>query len=175
MGKIVGPEGLANNRSFKQCSRGYKLIVGANDEKSKVLLEWAELRETNAPTIVLETSSVSGAALLAISASLLMRTDAITQAHSIMDKTPMENGLEVLRGLVQRVDPSSAHANLNLMSNILKLPKGNIENTSFLIETWEEMVWRQDERTGRQAPPNDTKQASMMDMCARRSWSATSC
>lgn len=36
---------------------------------------------------------------------------------------------------------------------------------SFLIEKWEEMVRRQDEQTGPQAPIDDTKRAIMMDAC----------
>lgn len=51
------------------------------------------------------------------------------------------------------------------MRTILKSPMGTIENSSFLIEKWKDMVRRQDERTGRQALADDTKRTIMMDMC----------
>lgn len=42
---------------------------------------------------------------------------------------------------------------------------GKLESMSWFIEKWEEMVRRQDERTGRQALTDDTKRAIVMDMC----------
>lgn len=51
------------------------------------------------------------------------------------------------------------------MITILTLPKGRVDNMSFLIGKLEELVRRQDERTGRQALTYDTKWAVMMDMC----------
>lgn len=50
------------------------------------------------------------------------------------------------------------------MSRILKQPSGRVDNISFVIVRWEEMVRRQDERMGRQALAGDTKRAIMMDM-----------
>lgn len=51
------------------------------------------------------------------------------------------------------------------MSKILRPPKGKVDNVSFLIEQWEEMVRKQDGRTGRQALTDDTKRAIMMKLC----------
>lgn len=67
--------------------------------------------------------------------------------------------------VVQRFDPASAQANLNLMSRILKPPKGKVDHIFFLIGKWEEVVRRQDERTGRQALADDMGRAIMMDTC----------
>lgn len=51
------------------------------------------------------------------------------------------------------------------MSRIRKPPKSRVDNIVFLIEQWEEMVRRQDARTGRQILTDDTKRAIMMDIC----------
>lgn len=51
-------------------------------------------------------------------ASLRMSTEAGTEAHSIVDSTLGDIGLEAWRGSVQRSDPVSAHANLNIMSKV---------------------------------------------------------
>lgn len=88
-----------------------------------------------------------------------------TKAHPIVGNIPAQNGLEGWGRLVQRFDPASGHANYNIMSNLLKHPKGNIVNMSFFIDKSEELQRRQDERTGRQAVGDDTKTAIMMDMC----------
>lgn len=82
-----------------------------------------------------------------------------------VDSTPGENGSEAWRRLVQRFDPASAHANVNLMSKILKPPKGKVESISFLMEKSDEMVRRPDERIRRQALTDDSKRAIMMGMC----------
>lgn len=66
---------------------------------------------------------------------------------------------------VQLHDPASAHANLNLMSNIHKPCRGNLENMPFLIDKREGLVRRQKEGTGHQALTDDTKSANMMDTC----------
>lgn len=94
------------------------------------------------------------------SAWLLMCTEAGTEAHSIVDNTPSESGEEAWRRLVQTFDLASAQAKLNLEAS-----QGYIENILFLIEKREEIVRRQDERTGRKALTDDTKRAAMMDMC----------
>lgn len=90
-------------------------------------------------------------------ASLLTSTEAGTEAHSIIANTPTEIGLEVWRSLIHLFDPASAQADSNLMSMILKPPKENVEHIAFPVGTWEEMVRRQHERTGRQAITDDTK------------------
>lgn len=77
-----------------------------------------------------------------------MSMETLTEASSIADHTPDENGLEAWTMLVRRFDPASAHANLNLMSEALKAPKGKIEYTSFLMEMRDEIVRSQDHRTG---------------------------
>lgn len=83
----------------------------------------------------------------------------------MVDRTPAENGSEAWGRLVQGFDPASARATLNVMSKIWTPPKGKTDNLSFPIEEWEEMVRRQDQRTGRQALTDGTKKAIMMDMC----------
>lgn len=45
---------------------------------------------------------------------------------------------------------------LNVVTNILKAPKGNIDTISFLIAECEEMVRRRGERTDHQALTDDT-------------------
>lgn len=67
------PQWLTKRTGFKQWSRRYKLEAGAKDERLEVLLEWAEAREVNAPTIAPESSNVQGADRLAqhLYASLL--------------------------------------------------------------------------------------------------------
>lgn len=65
---------------------------------------------------------------------LLMCTETGTEAHSIVDNTPAETGLEAWRRLVERFDPWSAHANLNIMSKILRPPKGKFDNISLLMQ-----------------------------------------
>lgn len=50
------------------------------------------------------------------------------------------------------------------MNRIAKPPRDNIVNISFLIESWEQMVRRQDQRTWRHASSDDTKRASMTDI-----------
>lgn len=97
-------------------------------------------------------------------ASLLICTEAGTHAHPTVDNTPAENGLEVRSRLVQWFDLAPADANLNLAGKTSTPPKGKIEYIPFLIEQREAMVWRQDERIGRQARTDGTEQAIMMDM-----------
>lgn len=96
------------------------MVAGAKDDRFNLLLQCAEARETNAPTIVPEASSVTGTARLA--QHLLAREHGDRNSGSL-HRTPGENGLEARRRLVQRFDPLSAHANLNLMSKILRPPK----------------------------------------------------
>lgn len=62
--------------------------------------------------------------------SPLISTEAGTEAHPNVEHTPMENGLEAWTRLVQRFDPPSTHANINLMSNILTPPNGRIGNVT---------------------------------------------
>lgn len=75
-----------------------------------------------------------------------MGTKTGTETHSIVDNTPGETGCKHGWGLVQRLDPASAQANLNLMSNILQPPNGSIANISSLIENGEE--WCGDRMSG---------------------------
>lgn len=107
VGKNVVPEGLTNRSSFKQWSRRYKLVAGAKDERFKVLLEWAQARDPNEPAVDPAASNVANATRLSqhIYASLLMSTESGTEAHSIVDNTPAENGLEAWRRFVQKFDP----------------------------------------------------------------------
>lgn len=134
---------------------------GAKDDNFKVRSEWAEAREATGPTIVQDPNGLFGAARLAqhLYASLLMCTEAGTEAHSILDNTPGKNGLEAWRRHVPRFDPTSTRTNRDLTGKILKPPMGRVENLSCLIEQWEEIVRRQDKRTGRQAVTDDTKRA----------------
>lgn len=94
-----------------------------------------------------------------------MSSETGTEAHSIVDSMPGENGLEAWRRPGQRFDAAPAHANLSIKSEILKPPRGEIDNLSPIVEKWEEMVRRRDGRTGRQALTDDTKRAIIMDMC----------
>lgn len=119
VGKNVVPDGITNKTTgFKQWSRRYKLVAGAKDDRFKSLLEWAEMREPMAPSIVPDASGIHAPKLLGqhVYASLLMSTEAGTEVHSIVGW----NVLEACRRLVQRFDPASAQANLNLLSRILK-------------------------------------------------------
>lgn len=71
--------------------------------------------------------------------SMRINTEAGTNTYSIIDHARRTRA-GVGGRLVQRFDPASTQANLNLMSRILKLPKGKVENMSSLFETWEEMM-----------------------------------
>lgn len=128
IGNNMAPEGLTNKTGFKQWSRRYKLVAGGEDERFKVLLEWAEARETNAAIIIPESSNVVGAPRLAqhVYASLIMSTKAGTETDSIVNNTPGDNGREAWRRLVQRLDP----------------PNGTIDTVSFLIKECEGMLRR---------------------------------
>lgn len=42
---------------------------------------------------------------------------------------------------------------------------GEADKQSFLVMRWKEVVRGQDERTGRQAMPDDSQRATMTDMC----------
>lgn len=92
------------------------------------------------------------------------RAEAGVGAHSIVYNTPRETGLEAWRRPAHRFDPAPSQANRNLTSRILKPPQDNVENISFIIEKWEEMVKRRDGGTGRQALIGDTIPTMMMDM-----------
>lgn len=98
-------------------------------------------------TIVRVASGIVGAETLGqhVYASLLMSTEAGTEAHTIVDATPGERGLEAWGRLAKRFDWVSAQGNLNLMSRILKPPSGKADNTSLFIEKWEETAKHQDE------------------------------
>lgn len=76
-----------------------------------------------------------------------------------------ENGLETWRRFAQRFDAASAQANPSLMHNRLKPPRGEIANTSFFIGM---VCW--DERTGRQALTNDTREGRSSSTCALSIW-----
>lgn len=80
-----------------------------------------------------EASGVSGAGKFTqhLYASLPMSAEAGTLAHSIVDNTPGEHGLEAWRRLVQRFDPASAHGNLKLMSKTLKPPGGGLKTSRY--------------------------------------------
>lgn len=118
-------------------------------------LECAETREPMAPISAPDASGIFGAGRLGhhAYASLLLSTEAWTEAHSIMDHAPGKTKNKRIGGaedIVQCLDPASAQANLNLTSRILKPPKGNVDSFPFLIEKWEDKVRRQDWRTGRE-------------------------
>lgn len=83
-------------------------MAGARDERFKVLRDWAETRDTDSSTISPEASGVADAPRLAqrIYASLLMSTEAGTEAHSIVDNAPGENGLDAWPRSAQRLDPA---------------------------------------------------------------------
>lgn len=86
-----------------------------------------------------------------------MSIAASMEAHSSVDNTPCDNGIDAWKRLVHSFDPTSAQANLNLTIQIVKPPTRNIENAYFVAGEWEEMVRRQDERTGRQALPTTAR------------------
>lgn len=98
-------------------------------------------------------------------ASMLMRSESGTEAHSIFDNTLGENGLDAWMGYVQRLGPASAHTNLKQVIRIFKPPKGKVDHISSLIEAWGETARRHDEKNGRQALTDDTQRATMMEMC----------
>lgn len=118
------------------------MVAGAKDKPFSVVLMWAEAHDANTPVVDPTASGLAGAQKLAqhLYASFLMSTEAGTEAHSIADNTPLENGLEAWRRLVHGIDPAQAQANLSMMSSILKLPHENLKNTTFPVEKWEEMA-----------------------------------
>lgn len=65
--------------------------------------------------------------------------------------------------------PAQAQADSNFMSNILNAPSCKTGNVSLPTEKWEEMVRRQDDRTGRLALTNYTKRAIMKETCDAKS------
>lgn len=66
------------------------MLVVVVEVHTKALLTWAEDRDANAPAVDLDASGMSGARKMShhLDASLLMSTEARTEAHSIMDNTP---------------------------------------------------------------------------------------
>lgn len=59
-----------------------------------------------------------------VHASLLMSTEVGMEAHSIMDNTPSENGLEAWRRLVHRFDPVTGVNNFQpRLPNFEAIPK----------------------------------------------------
>lgn len=52
--------------------------------------------------------------------------------------------------MIQGFDSASAQANLNLMGIVLNTHMGQVKHITFLVEKWENMLCRQDERTGGQ-------------------------
>lgn len=154
VGKSAVPEGFPSKSSFKQWSPRYKLVAGARDERFNTLMEWVETRDLAAPTVDPATSNTPGVDRFGqhVFASLLH-----PRQHARGER------LEAWRRLVQRFDSGSAHAHLNLMSRILKLPKGKANSISFVTEKWEDVVMRIGERTGRQALTDDMKRAIIME------------
>lgn len=110
-----------------RCSIQFAPVGGAKDDQFKALLEWSRIMGADGTNHRSRDKRHSGAWRLGqhLYASLLMSTESGTEAHSIVDSTPGEHGLEVCRKLVQRFGPASAHATFNLMCHNLKTPKGN--------------------------------------------------
>lgn len=144
------PDCLSSKRGFKQRRRRYKVVAGAEDARCKVILDWAEMRDTNAPTIVPESSGVVDVPRLAqhVFASLFLRTETGTEAPSIVDRTPGENGLEAWRRPVQRLGPAPAQANFSLMSRVLKPSKGRVDNNSSSLKIRRKPTGRAHRSTG---------------------------
>lgn len=142
-------------------------MAGAKDERFKAIPTWSESHEAHAPAGNPDATMILGAYKLFqhFHARPVMSTAAGTEAHPIVDNTLNENGFEAWRHLVHTFDPASAQANFNIMRQILKPAKGTVEITSIQIEMWEKMVPCQDERTSRHALADDTKRATLMDMC----------
>lgn len=88
VGKNVLPERRTNKTNFKQWGRRYKLVGGAKDEV-KVLAEWAETQEPNAPAVAPEASNIAGAVQLAqhIHASRFMSTEVGTEARAMVNNS----------------------------------------------------------------------------------------
>lgn len=98
--------------------------------------------------------------------SICMPASAGTNAHSIVYSTPLDNGFDTWRRLVHRFDPPPAQANASLMNKILKPSRGTVDNITFLVETWADMVRRQGGRSGRQSLADETTCTILMDMCS---------
>lgn len=154
MGKNVAPEGVAN---FKQWGRRDKLVAGAKGEKFKALGRSPAAERASSGSRGQQHNKCN-----APSAAHLRKPSHEYRGRdiTIVDNTPAGNGLEAWRRPVQKFDPASAHANLNMMSNILRPPKGKVENMSFRVGKWEEMVRRQDERTGGRSLTDETNRQS---------------
>lgn len=165
--KNVMLEGLTNKSELKLRTRGSKLVAGAEDEGFKTHMACADAREMNAPISFAETSGAVNAQRFAqhIYTNMPVSTGSGTENHAIADNMRGENGIESWRRQAPSFDPTSAQANVNVMSKTLKPPKGNIDNRECFIENGEERVRRQDERIGRQAMTDDTTLAMVMDMC----------
>lgn len=167
MSNSIVPEELTNNTSVKQWSRRCQLVAGAHREICNTFLTWVEAHNAGEPAVDPIASGIVGAGkpFQHLCASLLMCAEAGAASLSIVDNTPLGNGLEAWRRLVHRFDPASALANLRLMNNILKHPKGRVDNIIFLVDKWEDMVRPQDDRTGRRSLTDETKQATLTDVC----------
>lgn len=115
VGKNLVPEGLTIKTSFKQRGRRYKLVASAEDERFKALLDLAEAQEATAPAIVPGASSIPGAEKFRqhVCASLLMSTEAGSEARSIVDNTPRENGGEEWRRIHSKTTKPQDDTSLN--------------------------------------------------------------
>lgn len=133
VGAGVVPESLTNKTGLEKWSRWYNFLARAEDDSFNTVLDSAEALEMNAPTIVPGSSGVVDAQTLAqhIYESLLVSTESGAKAHSIVGH--------------------KQQASLHLMSRVWKPPKGNIDNTSFLLENG-----RDGAPTVRMHPPTST-------------------
>lgn len=147
-GTNVVPEGLTNKTSFRQWSLLYKCLAGPEDDRFETLLGLAAAREPTATTGAPEASSLPGAERFGkhVHAILLLSTVSGTEVHPIVDNMLGENGFEAWGLFVQWFDPASAHSNLNITRTTFIPPTGKFENISFLIDTWDDLVRRQDEQ-----------------------------
>lgn len=91
-----------DQRKQQTLNNGATAPIYGNARAVKVLLEWAEGHEASAPTLLPEANLAQRTwRSTFMQASMLMSTQAGTDAYSIVDNTPMENGVEAWRRLVQ--------------------------------------------------------------------------
>ena len=162
------PEMLRPKTTFRSWAKSYKTIAGSKDHRFKLLLEWAESQDapiTNSDLDLLTEIPEALDLASQVYASLNIYTEDGTEARTIVDNTPGDNGAEAWRLLAKRFDPATEGNNISLMNQILQPPKGKIDNITYLIEKWEELVQRQEMRTRTTILTESTRRTLLVNMC----------
>ena len=136
VGKNKEPEVLRAKTMFRSWARHYKTVAGAKDLQFKSLLEWAETQtEPISMADLALMQGVDDAEDLAnqVYASLILYTEDGTEARTIVDNVPEDNGAEAWRRLVRQYDPQTESANISLMAKILAPPRGKFATITHLV------------------------------------------